>query len=199
MLVRIGIAASMQGVSASTMRRWEKEERLLPYKRTRGGHRRYKLSQMLGEEEQMEENDNQFNPMVLGYARVSGAKQKKELITQQEHLRAFAKQQGWKVEKIFTDIASGMNDQRKGLEALLKTVATKQPFAVLCTYRDRIARFGTKVINQFCQTFDTKVIPMYQQEEQAAESKLVEDMIALVTSFAGRLHRQRRGKAPPNQ
>ncbi|MHA1201425.1 MAG: IS607 family transposase [Candidatus Heimdallarchaeaceae archaeon] len=200
MLVRIGIAAYMQGVSASTMRRWEKEERILPCKRTRRGHRRYKLSQMIGEEEKEEEkNDTQHKQIVIGYARVSGAKQKKELITQQEHLRSFAKQKGWKVEKIFTDIASGMNDQRKGLHALLKTVATKQPFAVICTYRDRIARFGTKVINQFCQTFDTEVIPMYQQEEQATENKLVEDMIALVTSFAGMLHRQRRGKAPPNQ
>jgi hypothetical protein len=41
------------------MRRWEREEKILPYKRTRGGHRRYKLSQMIGEEEQKEENDNQ--------------------------------------------------------------------------------------------------------------------------------------------
>lgn len=154
--------------------------------------------QVLGEEEQEEENDTQFNPIVLGYARVSGAKQKKELMTQQEHLRTFAHQQGWKVGKIFTDIASGMNEQRKGLHSLLKAVAVKQPFAVICTYRDRIARFGTKVINQFCQTFDTKVFSMYQQEDQAVENKLVEDMIALVTSFAGRLHRQRRRKAPPD-
>ena len=59
MLVRIGIAASIQGVSASTMRRWEREEKILPYGRTRGGHKRYKLSQMLGEEEQEEENNPQ--------------------------------------------------------------------------------------------------------------------------------------------
>ncbi len=147
MLVRIGKAASIQGVSASTMRRWEREEKILPYGRTRGGHRRYKLSQMLGEEEQEGEDNPQHNQMVLGYARVSGAKQKKELETQQEHLRSFAHQQGWKVGRIFTDIASGMNDQRKGLHSLLKAVATQQPFAVICTYRDRIARFGTKVIN----------------------------------------------------
>ncbi len=197
MLVRIGITATIQGVSASTLRRWEKEEKLLPFGRTKGGHRRYKLAQMLGEEQ--EQNDPRHKQVVLGYARVSGAKQKKELVTQQAHLRTFAKQQGWKVGKIFTDIASGMNDQEKGLHSLLKAVATTHPYAVICTYEDRIARFGTKVINQFCQTFETKVISLYRPKEQAAKSKLVEDMIALVTSFAGRLHRQRRGKAPPNQ
>ncbi len=52
MLVRIGIAAKLQGVSASTLR--EKEEKLLPERRTRGGHRRYKLVQaMNGEKERM--------------------------------------------------------------------------------------------------------------------------------------------------
>lgn len=103
MLVRIGIAANIQGELPSTLRRWEKEEKILPCGRTRGGHRRYKLSQMLGEEK---EEKAQHKQVVPGYARVSGAKQKKELVT--------------------------------------------QPFAVICTYEDRIARFGTKVINRFC-------------------------------------------------
>ncbi|MHA1463584.1 MAG: IS607 family transposase [Candidatus Heimdallarchaeaceae archaeon] len=196
MLVRIGIAANLQGVATSTLRRWEREKKLMPFGRTRGGHRRYKLAQILGEEK---EEEPHHSPVVVCYARVSGAKQKKELITQQQRLRTFAHQQGWKVERIFSDIASGMNDQRKGLHSLLKAVAVKQPYAVLCTYEDKIARFGTKVIHQFCQTFDTKVISVYRQQEQAVESKLVENMIALVTSFAGRLHRQRRGKAPPKR
>ena len=37
MLIRIGIAAQLQGVSASTLRRWEKDGKMLPYGRTRGG------------------------------------------------------------------------------------------------------------------------------------------------------------------
>ena len=91
MVVRIGIAASLQGVSTSTLRRWEREKKLQPCMRTRGGHRRYKVSKILGEEK--EENDHP--PVVIGYARVSGAKQKKELITQKERLLTFAQQQGW--------------------------------------------------------------------------------------------------------
>ena len=98
---------------------------------------------------------------------------------------------------MFTDIASGMNEQRKGLHRLLNEVATIQPFAILCTYEDRLARFGTKVIQHYCHTFETKILPIHQPEQQSGERQLVEDMIALVTSFAGRLHRQRRGKTPP--
>ncbi|MBY9002144.1 MAG: recombinase family protein [Candidatus Heimdallarchaeota archaeon] len=98
---------------------------------------------------------------------------------------------------MFSDIASGMNEQRKGLHQLLKEVATTHPFAVSCTYEDRLARFGTEVIRRYCQTFGTTIIAMQQQQTMAREDKLVEEMTALVTSFAGRVHRQRRVKAPP--
>jgi len=194
MLVRIGIAARMEGVSPSTMRKWEREKKIEPITRTRGGHRRYKLTQ-LGKREKEEKKSR--NKTVVGYARVSAVKQKKEVGRQQEQIRAFAQQQGWQLEKVFTDVASGMNEKRKGLHRLLNEVATKQPFAVLCTYEDRQARFGTKMIEQYCQTFETKIVFIHQKIQCSQETKLVEDIIALVTSFAGRLHRQRRGKAPP--
>ncbi|MHA1345741.1 MAG: IS607 family transposase [Candidatus Heimdallarchaeaceae archaeon] len=134
----------------------------------------------------------------MGYARVSAAKQRKELQNQKEQMQKFAKQQGWKMEKMFSDIASGMNEQRKGLQKLLNEVATTSPFAVICTYEDRLARFGTKVISHYCQAFSTNIIAIHNQRSTSKEERLVGDRIALVTSFAGRLHRQRRGKAPPS-
>jgi len=91
-----------------------------------------------------------------------------------------------------------MNEQRKGLQKLLKEVATAHPFAIICTYEDRLARFGTKVIKHYCQTFSTNIIAIHRRLQTTKEEKLVEDMIALITSFAGRLHRQRRGKGPPS-
>ncbi len=194
MLVRIGIAAKLKGVSTSTLRRWEKEQKVETARRTLGGHRRYTLAHLVGKKEQ---GRQQPAKMVIGYARVSATKQKNELLRQQEQLRTFAHQQGWVLKNIFSDIASGMNEQRKGLHLLLKEVASSHPFAILCTYEDRLARFGTKVIRHYCQTFETEIVSIHQTEHNSDERKLVEDMIALVTSFAERLHRQRRGKKPP--
>ena len=136
--------------------------------------------------------------IVFGYVRVSAAKQRKELQKQKEQLQKFAKQQGWTMEKMFSDIASGMNEQRKGLQRMLNEVAITSPFAIICTYEDRLARFGTKVIKHYCLTFSTNIITMHRQLQTTKEEKLVEDMIALIISFAGRLHRQRRGKNPPS-
>ena len=91
-----------------------------------------------------------------------------------------------------------MNEQRTGLLKLLNEVATTQLFAIICTYEDSLARFVTKVIKHYCQTFSTNIITVHNHLDSTKEERLVEDMIALVTSFAGRLHRQRRGKAPPS-
>lgn len=148
MLVRIGVAAAQQGVSASTLRRWEKEERMSPECRTKGGHRRYKLVHINKEGE----GEKSTPRTVIGYARVSATKQRHELMNQQEQRKRFVEQQGWKLKKVFSDIASGMNEQRKGLHKLLNEVATTHPHTVICTYEDRGARFGTEVFKHYCQT-----------------------------------------------
>ncbi len=40
MFVRIGKAATLMGLAKSTLRRWEKENKLMADYRTLGGHRR---------------------------------------------------------------------------------------------------------------------------------------------------------------
>ena len=42
MYVRIGKAATIMGVAKSTLRRWEKEEKMIADYRIVGGHRRYR-------------------------------------------------------------------------------------------------------------------------------------------------------------
>ena len=127
--------------------------------RTRGGHRRYNLARILGNK------DKKRKRVVLGYVRVSATKQEKELVNQRQKIEkkieSYTEEQGWELKKILADIASGMNDQRKGLQRLLKTIATQQPYVVVCTYENRVARFGTRVIKHYCQTFNTKLVAIY--------------------------------------
>ena len=48
-LVSIHEAAQFLGVTPTTLRRWEREGRLLPDVRTRGGDRRYDLNRLVSE------------------------------------------------------------------------------------------------------------------------------------------------------
>ena len=82
MLVSISVAATRFGVSTSTLRRWEKEGRLIPKCRTLGGHRRYDTNQLLPE------NSLSSEPRkTILYSRVSGADQKDDLKRQSEALK----------------------------------------------------------------------------------------------------------------
>ena len=46
-VVTIGDAAKIRGVAIETLRRWEKAGKLKPVDRTEGGHRRYRVADLL--------------------------------------------------------------------------------------------------------------------------------------------------------
>ena len=197
MYVRIGIVARYWGVSTSTIRAWEREGKIACTFRTKGGHRRYDLNEIRRKTHQQEER-KEHKPIVVGYARVSATKQKEDLKRQKEELVQYAQKNDLHLLKIFSDIGSGMNEERKGLQRMLGTIATQNIEGILCTYTDRIARFGTILISHYCKTFGTVIIPLHTPLGQTVEGQLVDDLLALVTSFAGKLHRQRRKNNSPN-
>ena len=151
------------------------------------------MTEMWRKNQPQKETEKQ-RPVVVGYARVSAPKQKEDLERQKEKLLAYAQTQNVHLYKIFWDIGSGMNEERKGLQRMLKTITTQDIDGIVCTYSDRLARFGTTLMSHYCKTFGTKIISLSTPLEQTVETQLVDDVLALVTSFAGKLHRQRRKK-----
>jgi excisionase family DNA binding protein len=71
-LLSISEAAKVLGVSESTLRRWEREGRLLPDERTEGGQRRYKLSAIRPQITHHSTTERK----TMAYARVSSHDQK---------------------------------------------------------------------------------------------------------------------------
>ncbi|RMG19849.1 MAG: IS607 family transposase [Methanobacteriota archaeon] len=134
--------------------------------------------------------------LAFGYARVSGHKQSADLERQKQSIRDYANEKGYGNCRVFVDIASGLNDQRRNLKRMIKAVAIFQPKAIIVTYHDRLARFGISLIRQFCQIFGTRLISIHQKEDRPVEQVRVEDVIAIMTSYAGKLHRRRRVPNP---
>lgn len=93
----ISAAAKLKGVSASTLRRWEAEGKLIP-ERTQNGHRRYDLIQLLGIKAE--------SSYPIGYCRISSQDQKEDLHRQKQVLELFGARQGWQFE-IIEDLGSG--------------------------------------------------------------------------------------------
>ncbi|MFX0116661.1 MAG: IS607 family transposase [Candidatus Hodarchaeota archaeon] len=201
MFISTGKAAMLLGVSPSTLRRWDAAKVLVPAFRTPGRHRRYQLAKLLewanqGPKRAKNSRDRaQPRPRVVAYARVSGAKQRRELTRQITHLDTYIQEQGWQHAKTYQDIGSGLNDSRKGLLRLLSDLPSLQPDKIVCTYEDRLARFGLKLLETTCTYFSAQIV-VTQQRRQASslEEQVIQDVIALVTSFAGKLHRARWGQ-----
>jgi putative resolvase len=96
--------------------------------------------------------------------------------------------------KIYTDIGSGLNDKRPRFLRLLSDAVDRRLDRLYITYRDRLARFGTHSYDEIFRTLHIPIICIREASDGTLESQLVKDVIALITSFAGKLHRSRRGK-----
>ena len=186
--LRRGEAARILGVAELTLYRWTKEGKVRAV-RTPGGEYRYpesEICRILG-------GQKPRNKAVI-YARVSSADQKEDLERQIEVLRKFAEKEGLEVLEIITDIASGLNRKRKGLKRLFELVKNREIEKVLITYKDRLTRFGYELMEEFFKSYGVDIVCLYKQSRTPHE-ELVEDLISIVTSFAGKLYGMRSHKA----
>lgn len=120
------------------------------------------------------------------YARESSSENKVALESQLSGLRQYATAKGYTIVHAVTEYASGVNDQRKRLTALLH----KHDFDVLLVeHKDRLSRFG---FNWFAvlSHFRIEVVNLAENDTH----DLMEDLVAIITSFAARLYGQRRGR-----
>jgi len=95
---------------------------------------------------------------------------------------------------VIEDIASGLNEDRKGLNKLFKLVTERQIETVFITYKDRLTRFGFKYLEAFFSSYGCKIEAVDSEEVKEPQQELVEDLIAIVTSFAGRIYGARSHK-----
>ena len=62
---------------------------------------------------------------------------------------------------------------------------------VVVTYEDRLTRFGFEYLKYFFKQYGVGIEVVYGEEPKNAYQELVEDLLAIVTSFAGKLYGMR--------
>ena len=125
------------------------------------------------------------------YARVSSSDQRSDLERQIQYLTQYCSAKGYKVVDVLSDVASGLNTNRRGLLKLFDYVVNKQVDVAVITHKDRLTRFGFEYLEYFFKRFSVRVEVVYGEKPKDAHQEIVEDLLAIVTSFAGKLYGMR--------
>lgn len=169
---------------------------LIECTRTDTNHRRIsreELIRVLKKDGLLYEDENTRCDVI--YARVSTHKQKNrgDLQRQIETVTLFAALQNPRNLTVLSDVGSGLNDDRRGLNTLLKMVMEDKVARIFVNYRDRLTRFGFCYLKTICDFHNTEIVVVSSQEkDKSIEEELAQDIISIIHSFSGNLYGMRR-------
>ena len=189
--VSIGKAANILGVSIPTLRNWDKTGKLAPSFITSGGTRMYDLATL-----NLIKGKKSIVPdrYTLAYARVSTYSQKKELETQKELLTFYCSKQGYRY-KLLSDIGSGLNYNKAGLDELIGLICSGQIERLVLVHQDRLLRFGSEIIFKICSINDVSIEIINVGDELNPNEELARDVLEIITVFSARLYGRRSHKS----
>ncbi|MFW0859627.1 MAG: IS607 family transposase [Dehalococcoidia bacterium] len=175
-------AAQILGVNPWTLRR-KTYRKTIPCIISDTGHRYIPMSWIRS---QLGETPSSDEVRCALYARESSSENKSALESQVNGLRLYAKAKGYQIVHVVSEFGSGVNDERKKLHTLLN----KRDFNVLLVeHKDRLTRFGFHWFESLCP-FRIEVINVAENDTH----DLMDDLVAIITSFSARLYGQRRGR-----
>ena len=129
------------------------------------------------------------------YCRVSSIKQKDDLEKQKQILSDFCNSNGYIIDEIYSEIASGMNEDRIEFNKLIDSVINKEIENIYITNKDRLTRFGYKYFENLFNKFGTKIIVLNNTiNQESFEQELSNDLISIIHHFSMKLYGKRRSE-----
>jgi len=184
-----GEIGKMVGLTNITIRNYQARG-IIDMEQTPTGHNRASREEVIKFVDYMGllVDDDDDNKIDVIYARVSSQDQKDkgdlnrqvtDLVTVVKDLRNI---------RVFTDVGSGLDSNRSGLQSLMKLVADNEVSRVFITNRDRLTRFGFEYLDFFFESYGVQIYVLNETENKTASQELVDDMMSLIASFSGRFY-----------
>ena len=190
---RPGELAEMTGRSVRTIQNYCIDGRI-KCKITEKGRRMIARDEMIRHLRKCKMISMEEERMDIAYARVSTSVQKKrgDLDRQAEYIIKEIVTKNPKNLKIFKEVGSGMNDERRELSKVLNLVMEKKVDRIFILYKDRLTRFAFHYIEQMCKKFGTRIeVISNEMETKSEQDELAEDIISIIHSFGGKLYGMR--------
>lgn len=166
-------ACKFFGVSTSTLRRWDKQNKIKTI-RTPSNYRRYDISSV---KQTKNKNSIVMSKKKMCYCRVSSKKQMDDLERQKDYLKS-----KYPNHEIISDIGSGINWKRKGLLSILEQSNNGLIEEVVVAHKDRLARFAFELIQWLLEKNGCKLVVL--NEPISEEEKLTDDILSIIHIFS---------------
>ena len=130
------------------------------------------------------------------YARVSTPKQKQDLENQVQLLKNFCFQNGYIINGVYQDIASGISfDKRKQFFDLLDEIMAGMVNRVIITYKDRLSRVGFELFTYLFKKYGCDIIVISEVGSEKLDSQeIFEEIISLLHCYSMKLYSSRKAK-----
>lgn len=181
-------AKQLLHINATTLKSW-KDKNILKYKKLSSKKILYDIDSISQENKIIDKCD-------AIYARVSNTKQIDDLQTQIEIVKKYCLSNGIKINKIYKDIASGMNENRKEFNILIDDVISGKINKIYISFKDRLTRFGFEYFKNLFAKYDVTIVVLDELEESSKtfQDELTEDLISIIHHFSMKLYSNRRKK-----
>ena len=130
------------------------------------------------------------------YARVSTSEQKKDLENQVQLLKNFCFQNGYVINGVYQDIASGISfDKREQFFDMLDDILAGKVNKVIITYKDRLSRVGFELFTYLFQKYGCEIIVISEVGSEKLDSQeIFEEIISLLHCYSMKLYSRRKAK-----
>ena len=134
------------------------------------------------------------NRKAVIYARVSTQKQKKDLENQISIIRQYANANGYTIDAVYKDVASGMSFDRDEFQQLVKDVIEHKVKTVFISNKDRLSRISFNMWKELFEYYNCNLIVLNEDKEKTEneEKEIFEDIISLIHCFAMKMYSKRR-------
>jgi len=183
-------AALALGISVKTVHRWDEAGKLHTV-RTAGNQRRIPIEE-ISRLRRQGEGKLGAERCVL-YARVGSSRPEQDgnLARQSERLKEAATERGYEVVQVIAEQASSLNERRRGMRRLLALIGEQAVEVVMVEYPDRLVRFGFSYLEEAFSWMGVRLEVLDPPKQLEPSEELVQDLLTIVTVFAGRLYGQR--------